>query len=85
MITQSFDTCLTVEEVQISLIRQASAAKRISRVRSLSQTTIQLSRRAISRANPELSERELNLVFVAYHYGDDLAKRLREYMKREKL
>jgi len=85
MITQSFDTCLSAEEVQISLIRQASIAKRISRVRSLSQTTIQLSRRAISRANPGLSERELNLAFVAYHYGDDLAKRLREYMERKKL
>jgi hypothetical protein len=84
MVTQSLDTCLSAEEVQISLIRQTSMAKRISRVRSLSQTTIQLSRRAISRANPELSERELNLVFVAYHYGDDLAKRLREYIGRKK-
>jgi len=84
MKTQSFDTCLSAEEVQISLIRQTSVAKRISMVRSLSQTTIQLSRRAISRANPGLSEYELNLSFVAYHYGDDLARRLREYMDQKK-
>ena len=50
-------------------------------VRSLSQTTIQLSRRAISRANPGLSEQELNLIFVAYHYGDELANRLRAHME----
>ena len=78
------DTRLGAEEVQISLIRRASIAKRISRVRSLSQTTMQLSRRAISRANPELGGPELNLIFVAYHYGDDLANRLRQYLKRRK-
>lgn len=54
-------------------------------VRSLSQTTIQLSRRAISRANPELSEQEVNLIFVAYHYGENLANRLRAYMEQKKL
>ena len=78
------DTRLGAENAQISLLRRASVAKRISRVRSLSQTTIQLSRRAISRANPELGEQELNLIFVAYHYGDDLADRLRRYLERRK-
>ncbi|MBC8229537.1 hypothetical protein H8E77_08325 [bacterium] len=51
-------------------------------MRSLSKTTIQLSRRAISRANPGLSEKEINLIFVAYHYGDELANRLRTYMEK---
>jgi hypothetical protein len=85
MITQSFDTYLNAEETQISLIRKSSIAKRISMVRSLSQTTIQLSRRAISRANPGLSEQELNLIFVAYHYGENLANRLRAYMEQKQL
>jgi len=85
MITQSFDTYLSAEETQISLIRKSSIAKRISMVRSLSQTTIQLSRRAISRANPLLSEQEVNLIFVAYHYGEELANRLRAYMEQKKL
>jgi hypothetical protein len=53
-------------------------------MRSLSQTTIQLSRRAISRANPGLSEQEVNLIFVAYHYGEHLANRLRAYMGQRK-
>lgn len=83
MITQSADTNPKVEKFQISLIRQASIAKRIARMRSLSQTVVQLSRRAIMRANPDLSERELNLIFVSYHYGTELADRLRKYLDRK--
>jgi len=76
------DTNPEAEEFQILLIRQASAAKRASLMRSLSKTVIQLSRRAISRANPELNEEEVNLIFVANNYGDDLAKRLSRYLKQ---
>ena len=80
MVTQSLDTHPKAEEVQVSLIRQASTAQRASRMRSLSGTVIQLSRRAILRAHPGLSEHELNLMVVAYHYGTDLADRLQEYL-----
>lgn len=83
MRTQSVDTNPKVEKFQISLIRQASIAKRIARMRSLSQTVVQLSRRAIMRANPGLSEQELNLIFVSYHYGTELADRLRKYLDRK--
>lgn len=83
MRTQSADTNPKVEKFQISLIRQASIAKRIARMRSLSQTVVQLSRRAIMRANPDLSEQELNLIFVSYHYGTELADRLRKYLYRK--
>lgn len=83
MLTQSSDTHPKAERFQIALIRRASIAQRISKTRSLSQTVIRLSRRAILRANPELSEEEVNLIFVAFHYGNDLADRLREYLKKE--
>jgi len=79
---QSSDTHPKIEEIQISLIRQSGIAERISRLRSLSQTVIQLSRRAVLRVNPELSEQELKCKFVAYHYGDDLANRLHKYLNR---
>jgi len=84
MKTQSFDTCAGAEELQLSLIREASIAKRISIVRSLSQTVMYLSRRAISRSNPEISEQDSDLLFVAYHYGDSLAARLRKYLEHWK-
>ncbi len=83
MLMQSLDTHPKIEKFQILLIRKASIVKRISRMRSLSQTTIELSRRAISRANPELNEEELNLLFVAYHYGTDLANRLQKYLNKK--
>ena len=85
MIEQSPDTAPQAERVQIELIRQSSVARRISIVRSLSQTVMYLSRRAIQRANPSLSEREVDLAFVELHYGKDLAERLRSYMERKQL
>ena len=85
MISQSPDTSPEAEKVQIELIRKLSVAQRISKVRSLSQTTMYLSRRAIRRANPSLSEREVDLAFVAHHYGEDLAQSLRLYMERKQL
>jgi hypothetical protein len=64
------------------LLRQASIAKRLAVMRSLSRTTIQLSRRAIHRANPTYSQLDVNLAFVAYHYGEELAQSLRRYLER---
>jgi hypothetical protein len=85
MISQSPDTAPQAEKVQIGLIRKSSISKRVSRVLSLSQTTMYLSRRAIQRANPLLSEREVDLAFVANHYGESLAERLRSYMEHKRL
>ena len=85
MKTQSPDTNEKMEALQISLIRGASIAQRISLVRSLSKSTMLLSRRAIRRANPDLDKRELDLKFVEYHYGKELADRLRKYLDRKSL
>jgi len=85
MLTQSSDTHPRVEKFQIAMIRRASIAERISRTRSLSRTVIRLSRRAISRANPKLSEEEVNLIFIAHHYSGDLADRLRKHLRQREL
>ena len=85
MITQSLDTHPKIEELQIALIRSSSIAKRISIVCSLSESTIQLSRRAIMRANPHVDKKELDLKFISYHYGEKLAGLLREYLKTKSL
>jgi len=42
-----------------------------------------LSKRAIQRANPDMSEREVDLAFVEHHYGKALAEQLRSYMECE--
>lgn len=85
MRTQSPDTNPEAEEIQIGLIRESSVARRISTVRSLSQTVMYLSRRAIRRAKPFLTEREVDLAFVANHYGEKIAECLRSYMERKQL
>ena len=75
------DTSPEVEKIQIELWRQASSAQRMKRLRSLSQTAIQLSRRAIQRANPELNEQEVALLFISYHYSPELADKVRVYLR----
>jgi hypothetical protein len=74
------DTQPSAERVQIGLLRQASIARRVARARSLSQTTIAPARRAIRRAHPDLSEREVALRFIALYYGEELATRVRQYL-----
>jgi hypothetical protein len=80
MITKLSDTDQKIEKFQISLIRKSSISERILRLRSLSKTVIQLSRRAIKRANPELSEKDLQCMFVEYHYGNEIADSLKKYL-----
>ena len=74
------DTTEEIERIQAALLRRLTVAERISRSRSLSQTAIQLARRAIRRANPHLTKREVELLFVALHYGEDLASALRSHL-----
>ena len=80
MKTQSIDTHPKTERILISLLKQESTAKKFSQIRSLSQMSIQLSKRAISRANKTLDENQVNLLFINYHYGKDLAERVRKYL-----
>ena len=54
MKTQSIDTNPETERVLISLIRKVSLSKKLSQTLSFSHTTIQLSKRAIARANKNL-------------------------------
>jgi len=82
MRTQSIDTHPDAEKVLVSLFRKASTSKKFSLVRSLTQTTIQLSKRAIARANKNLNEEQINLIFISLHYGNDLAERVKKYLGR---
>lgn len=76
------DTDPRIERAQIELLRKASSATRFARARSLSQTAISLARRALRRRHPNLTEREIALLWVEHAYGEALASRLREYLER---
>ncbi len=69
--------------MQIRLVRNATVAKRLALMRSLSKTAISLSRNAIAKANPSLSEREADLLFLRLHYGDRIADWIASCMKEE--
>ena len=82
MKTQSIDTSTKTERVLISLIRKESLSKKLSQILSLSQTTIQLSKRAITRANKDLDVDQIKLLFINYHYGEDLAEQVKKYIDK---
>lgn len=72
----------SARSVQLDLFRKASVARRFALARSLSTTTMALSRLAIRRRHPDWSERDVLLEFARVHYGPDLADRVRAYLAR---
>ncbi len=80
MKTQSVDTHPQIEKIQISLLKKQSITKKFAQVCSLSETTIHLSKRALAITNQNLDDKELNLLFISYQYGKDLATRVNEYL-----
>ena len=77
MHTQSPDTNFKSEQMLISLLREKSAAQKFSLIRSLSQLTIQLSKRALARAHEGVDDDQLNVLFVDLHYGQELANQFK--------
>jgi hypothetical protein len=77
------DTHPDAEKVQIELIRKKTVSERFALVRSITAFTIDLSRRAIAKANPNLSPQELQIKNIELFYGKDLAQRVREYLLKQ--
>ena len=76
------DTDFDAERVQVELLQAALVARRLHLALSLSATVIGTARRALARAQPQASSRELALRFVELHYGGDIAARLRADLER---
>lgn len=74
------DTTPEAARAQIRMLRQATPAQRFRLTRSLSQTAMELARRALRRRMPQSDETEVNLAFVALWYGKDLAGEVRRYL-----
>ena len=79
---RSADTALDAERVQVALLRAAPVARRLHLALGLSATVIGAARRALARAQPHASARELDLRFVELHYGADAAAGLRTDLGR---
>ncbi|MFQ5742206.1 MAG: hypothetical protein ACE5HV_01320 [Acidobacteriota bacterium] len=76
----SSDTHPEAARQQVELMRQATVARRFGAARSLSTTVAELSRRALRRRMPGATDTEIGLAFVALHYGDELARRVRAHL-----
>jgi hypothetical protein len=82
MKTQSLDTNAKTEKILISSLQKQSASEKFSHVRSLSEIVIRLSKRAIKRANKNLNEEQVNLLFIEYNYGKYLATKFRKSLSK---
>jgi len=84
MKTLTLDTRPEAEKVLISLLRSANTAQKFAKICSLSQTVIQLSKRAIARANPGLSEEQIELRFIALQHGKELAYNVEKFLENHR-
>ena len=78
------DTSPEAEAVQISLLREAGPSRRAATALAMSRIVCALSRRAILRANPGLSDEELTARFVEAHYGAKLGAAVRAELARRR-
>ena len=75
------DTRPQAAEVQLGLLRKASVGRRAALARSLSTTVIGLSRQAVREAMKTATDAEVMNRWLALNYGEDLARRVRDYMR----
>ena len=76
------DTPEEIDRVHIELLKSAGNPLRLSKALQLSDLMKKMSQRAIARRHPELSAKELDLLYVEYCYGRELAQKLRAYLRR---
>jgi hypothetical protein len=83
--TQSPDTSEAAERAQIEIMRRLGPGKRFEMMRRLSRSQLKMAWSGLKRANPTLSERELQVKAVELWYGLDDARRLREKLQERGL
>jgi hypothetical protein len=76
------DTHPKIEKIWIEMIRTKSHQQKYQQTCTLSHNAISLSKRAIQRANPGATKRELDLLFVEYHYGKNLSSQLKTFLEK---
>lgn len=73
------DTSIDIDRVQLDLLRQKSPHERAMIAVRLTDEVRLASRRAIARANPEFTPRQIEYCFIELHYGRELADAVRNY------
>jgi hypothetical protein len=75
------DTRPEAAAVQLGLLRRASVGRRAALARSLSSTVIGLSRQALRDVMKGVTDAEVMDRWLALTYGEDLARRVRDYVR----
>jgi hypothetical protein len=73
------DTSSDVEQKRLELLRNMTPQQRHAQMVRLTNDVICASKRAIARANPGLSEKEIGHLFIELHYGKELADAVRRH------
>jgi hypothetical protein len=75
------DTHPEAERILIESLRAAGPQGRGRILSDLINDALWRSHRAIARANPGVNEQERGLLFIEFHYGRELADRVRRFLK----
>jgi hypothetical protein len=73
------DTSPEAEEVQLDLIRRMPPSERALKALRMTTRLIRECKSAIARNNPALTQREIEIAFIALNYGEELAKAVEHY------
>jgi len=80
-VTESADITEEEERLQIEAIRRLGPARRIEIMRRLSKSQLETEWHELQNANPNLSERELQVKAVSIWYGEEFGQRLEKALK----
>jgi len=80
----ALDTSPEAHAAEIAAIRRLSPAKRFARARFLSEQARQMAFAAIRRQEPEISDEQLRLRFIAVAYGPQLAAEVERWRREPK-
>ena len=78
----SGDTTPDAERMHVQLLRRAGPFKRSGMASSITNWCLEAAREGLRRARPHLSQRELDLLFVEFNYGRELAMHVRRYLDK---
>ncbi len=79
--TQSEDTHPVVEKLQFERLRQMGRKERFERGLARVDESLALMRAALRRQHPDASRDELRVLWTRAQFGEELAARLKQYLK----
>jgi hypothetical protein len=83
--TYTTDTSAEAFDVQLECFRRMSPQERIQRMCAWSNQLKKMALEAIHRCHPEFSDQQVRLKFIEITYGEDLARRIGQWMENRNL